>query len=299
MGSPDFAIPSLEKLHASSHEVVSVVSNIDKRRGRGRGTSPTPVKAKALELGLPVIEADRLDDPRFIQQLKECEADLFVVVAFRVLPRKVLDVPAKGSVNLHASLLPKYRGAAPIHWAVMNGEKVTGCSVFFLDDRVDTGAVIKQKKIEIGPNETTGEVYDRLKEIGAAVLVEAVGEIEEDSYSLTIQDDAEATPAPKLFASDCKVDFSKPAGEVHNKIRGLSPFPTAWGELDDLRFNMYRSRIGPDVDLSPGQMSLDNTDLLVGCGEGTVILDEVQIEGKRKMSGREFMNGYSGLGVIH
>lgn len=299
MGSPDFAVPSLEKLHASSHDVVSVVSNVDKRRGRGRRTSPTPVKAKAQELGLPVIEAEDLNDPHFIQQLQECDADLFVVVAFRVLPKSVLNIPAKGSVNLHASLLPKYRGAAPIHWAVMNGETTTGCSVFFLDERVDTGAVIRQKEIAIGPNDTTGDVYNRLKEIGAAVLTEAVGSIEENSYSTTIQDDAKATPAPKLFTEDCKVDFGKPAGEVHNKIRGLSPFPTAWGELNDLKFNMYRSRVGPDIDLSPGQLSMENTDLLVGCGTGTVILDEVQIEGKRKMSGRDFMNGYSGLGVIH
>ena len=300
MGSPEFSIPSLEKLHASSaHEIVAVVSNADKRRGRGGGTSPTPVKARAMELGLPVIEVENLDDDCFVEELESCRADLFVVVAFRILPRRVLNIPEKGSINLHASLLPKYRGAAPIHWAVMNGEEKTGCTVFFLNDRVDTGDILKQEDVSIGPDETTGEVYERLKETGSALLLEAVNEIEDENYSTYPQNDAEATPAPKLFTADCRVDFSMKAQQVHNKIRGLSPFPTAWGELDDLRFNMYRSRRGPDVSLKPGQLELVDDQLLVGCSGGTVILDEVQIEGKRKMSGKDFMNGYSGIGVVH
>lgn len=300
MGSPEFAIPSLEKLHVSQHDVVAVVSNIDKRRGRGRGTSPTPVKARALELDLPVIEVDRMSDPEFVSQLKKYNADLFVVVAFRVLPQEVLNLPPKGSVNLHASLLPKYRGAAPIHWAVMSGEEKTGCTIFFLDDRVDTGDIIKQREIRIGPNETTGEVYEQLMHEGSSVLLEAVDEIAEDRYTMAEQDDSKATPAPKLYSKDCRVDFNKLAQEIHNKIRGLSPFPTAWAELDDLRFNMYRSRIaGNDPGLKPGQLSLEGDDLMVGCGEGALILEEVQLEGKRKMRGRDFMNGYSGIGVVH
>lgn len=299
MGSPDFAIPSLEKLHASRHEIVSVVSNVDKRRGRGGGTSPTPVKAKAVELGLPVISVEDLKTETFAEQLRALEADLFVVVAFRILPKHLLEIPKKGSVNLHASLLPKYRGAAPIHWAVMNGEEKTGCTVFFLDEKVDTGSIIRQKESAIGENETTGDVYNRLMEAGSEVLLEAVNEIEEDSYTLKPQDDSKATPAPKLFTDDCKVDFRNSAREIHNKIRGLSPFPTAWAELDDLKFNMYRSRIASSEGLKPGQIGLHDGEMLAGTLDKDIVLEEVQIQGKRKMSGKDFMNGYSGTGIIH
>ena len=299
MGSPDFAIPSLEKLYESKHEVVSVVSNIDKRRGRGTDTSPTAVKAKALEYDLPVIGVENLNDESFAEQLKALEADLFVVVAFRILPKHILEIPEKGSVNLHASLLPKYRGAAPIHWAVINGEEKTGCSVFFLDEKVDTGSIIKQNETQIGPNETTGDVYNRLKKIGSEVLLESINEIEDGSYTLTPQDDSKATPAPKLFKEDCKIDFDNPARQIHNKIRGLSPFPTAWAELDDLKFNMYRSRVGSTNRLKPGQIGMQDDKMMAGTKDHDIILEEVQIQGKRKMSGKDFMNGYSGTGILH
>jgi methionyl-tRNA formyltransferase len=234
MGSPDFAIPSLEKLHQSEHEIVSVVSNVDKRRGRRSKPTPTVVKKKALELGLTVIEVEDLNDREFCKQLKDLNADLFVVVAFRILPPGILDLPAKGSINLHASLLPKYRGAAPIHWAIINGEKKTGCTIFFLNENVDAGKIIKQKETPIGPNETTGDLYDRLKEMGSELLLEAVKEIDKETYQTISQDHSKATPAPKLFTEDCKIDFKKSAQDVRNKIRGLSPFPGAWAELDDL-----------------------------------------------------------------
>lgn len=299
MGSPDFAIPSLEKLVESDHEIVSVVSNTDKRRGRGGGTSPTPVKAKALEFSLSVIGVEDLNNEHFAEQLKALEADLFVVVAFRILPKHILDIPRKGSVNLHASLLPKYRGAAPIHWAVMNGEETTGCSVFFLDEKIDTGSIIKQKETPIGPDETTGEVYDRLKIMGSDLLIESIQEIEDDSYTLVPQNDEEATPAPKLFTEDCKVDFNNTARHIHNKIRGLSPFPTAWAKLDGLKFNIYRSRISNGSFLKPGQIDFREDQMLAGSNDKDLILEQVQIEGKRKMRGKDFMNGYSGTGLIH
>lgn len=299
MGSPDFAIPSLEKLDASGHEIVSVVSNVDKRRGRGGDKSPTPVKARALELNLPVIGVENLKSETFSEQLKALKADLFVVVAFRILPGALLDIPEKGAINLHASLLPKYRGAAPIHWAIINDEEKTGCSIFFLDEKVDTGSILKQKETPIGPNETTGDVYNRLKEMGSELLLNAIDDIEEGSYTLKPQDDSEATPAPKLFKEDCKIDFNNPAKKVHNKIRGLSPFPTAWATLDDLKFNMYRSRISSTKRLRPGQIGIDDGEMIVGSNDYDLILDEVQIQGKRRMSGRDFMNGYSGTGIIH
>lgn len=299
MGSPDFAIPSLVKLHKSDHEIVSVVSNVDKRRGRRAKPSPTAVKKKALQLDLPVMEVEDLDDSNFCDQLEALKADLFVVVAFRILPPKILDLPPKGSINLHASLLPKYRGAAPIHWAIINGEKRTGCTVFFLDEQVDTGNIIKQKETNIGPDETTGDLYKRLKNMGSKLLVEAVNEIDGGTYQLKKQDHQKATPAPKLFTEDCKIDFSKPAQQIHNKIRGLSPFPTAWAVLDDQKFNMYRSQVGPSLDLAPGRLQMQGEDLVVGTKTGTVILKEVQLEGKKRMSGKDFMNGYNGSGMLH
>lgn len=299
MGSPDFAIPSLEKLHESSHEIVSVVSNVDKRRGRGSSPSPTPVKKKALELDLPVLEVEELDDPSFYDELQSLNADLFVIVAFRILPADLLELPKEGAINLHASLLPKYRGAAPIHWAIMNGEEKTGCTIFFLEEEVDTGKIIKQQETEIGPNETTGDIYKRLKNMGSSLLVEAVNDIDQSSYEVRPQNHEKATPAPKLFTEDCKIDFDLPAPEVHNKIRGLSPFPTAWSKLDGLKFNMYRSEVGPDKELSAGQMEMIGEELLVGCKSGTLILKEVQLQGKRRMSGKDFMNGYSGTGILH
>ena len=298
MGNPDFAVPSLERLFRSDHEIVSVVSNVDKRRGRRTKPAPTPVKAKALDLGLTVLEVKSFGDPAFYQQLKALQADLFVVVAFRILPPELLELPSKGAINLHASLLPKYRGAAPIHRAVMQGEQQTGCTVFFLNEQVDTGNIITRRAINIGINETTGDVYNRLKEMGSVLLVEAVDDLERGSYQATRQKHDEATPAPKLFTADCKIDFDRPARKVHDNIRGLSPFPTAWARLDDLKFNMYRSAAGPDIDLSPGELAMEAGQLLAGCRSGTVILEEVQLEGKRRMSGRDFMNCYQGPGKL-
>lgn len=299
MGSPEFAIPSLEKIHQSAeHTVKAVVSNVDKRRGRGSKTSPTPVKAKALELGLPVIEVDDLNSTEFAEKMKALKADLFVVVAFRILPVSILEIPNIGSVNLHASLLPKYRGAAPIHWAIMNGEKETGCTIFFLDEKVDTGNILLQKSMEIGENETTGELYGRLRDMGSELIVEALELIESGDYELKPQDDQKASPAPKLFRDDCHIDFDRPAFEVHNKIRGLSPFPTAWASLNGDKFNMYASEIGPELNLKPGELTEHQDNLLVGCGSGTVILKEVQLPGTKRMSGQEFIHGHTAKGTL-
>lgn len=298
MGSPDFAIPTLNRLYESQHKITAVVSNVDKRRGRGKKKSPTPVKARARELNLPVIEVENLRAPSFAKELKQLDADLFVVVAFRILPPDILEIPHKGSVNLHASLLPKYRGAAPIHWAIINGEKETGCTIFFLNEQVDAGTIIKQEKTPIGPNETTGDVYNRLKKLGSTLMVEAVNEIEQESYQPIEQDDEEACPAPKLFTDDCRIDFDQSAEKVHNKIRGLSPFPTAWAKLDGDKFNIYRSKLGPDISLSSGELKMEDDQLLAGCGDGSVELVEVQLQGKKRMSGKDFMNGYNGTGQL-
>ena len=299
MGSPDFAIPSLEKLYNSEHTISAVVSNVDKRRGRGAGTSPTEVKAKALELGIPVIEVENLRDEEFANQLKSLEPDLFVVVAFRVLPTSILEIPKIGSVNLHASLLPKYRGAAPIHWAVMNGEEKTGCTIFFLDEKVDTGNILLQREIEIGWEENTGQVYNRLMNIGSDALLEAVELIDLGEYELHAQDDSKATPAPKLFNEQTHVSFDVLADQVHNKIRGLSPFPTAWASLNGEKIKFYKAQTGPHANIDAGEILIKNDKLLVGCADSTIELLEIQLPGKKRMLVSDFLKGNTLEGTFH
>lgn len=293
MGSPDFAVPSLEKLHESPHEIITVVSGKDKRRSRRGKPEPTPVKKRAKDLGLKTLDAEKMKDPELGEELRKLNPDLFVVVAFKILPESLLRIPAIGSINLHASLLPKYRGAAPIHWAIINGEKETGCTVFFLDENVDTGQVIKQKKTAIGPSETTGDLYNRLKQEGADLIAECTDLIAGGEVVPTKQNHQKATPAPKLFRENTRIDFSKPAAEIHNLIRGLNPFPVAWCMYGKDKMNIYRSEIGPDLNLEPGEMKFDNNHLLAGTGSGTVRLEELQLPGRKKMSGAEFARGYS------
>lgn len=293
MGSPDFAIPSLEKIFNSNHTIQAVVSNVDKRRGRGSELAPTIVKAKALELGLPVIEVEDLKSEEFEKTLKELNPDLFVVVAFRILPKNILEIPRIGSINLHASLLPKYRGAAPIHWAVINGEVETGCTIFFLDEKVDTGNIILQKKIPIGDNDTTGDIYSKLMEEGSEQLLAAIDLIESDNYDLKKQEDSKATPAPKLFNENTRIDFTKTAGEVHNLIRGLNPFPVAWTTWDNKKVKIYKSKLGPEIKVAPSKLLEKEGKLLAGCREGTIEITELQLPGKKRMSSAEFINGYT------
>lgn len=292
MGSPDFAIPSLEKIHASDHTIQAVVSNPDKRRGRGSTPEPTVVKKRALELGLKTIDVQDVKSEKFHEAITELRPELLVVVAFRILPMSILEIPSIGSVNLHASLLPKYRGAAPIHWSIIKGEKETGCTVFFLNDNVDTGEIITQSRTKIGENETTGDLYNRLKETGTDLLLRAINQIAEGSVQTTKQDHKLATPAPKLFKENTRIDFTRPALEVHNLIRGLSPFPTAWCIYDGKKMNVYRSLTDGDMKLKPGELHFDDGKLLVGCGDKPVELKSVQLPGKRKMSGKDFANGY-------
>ncbi|MEO1023047.1 MAG: methionyl-tRNA formyltransferase [Bacteroidota bacterium] len=299
MGSPDFAIPSLHAIHQSKHTIVAVVSNVDKRRGRGTSTMPTPVKAAAQELNLPVIEVDDLKSDAFAQQLQQLNADLFVVVAFRILPVSVLQIPRIGSVNLHASLLPKYRGAAPIHWAIMNGEQETGCTIFFLDEKVDTGNIILQQKTTIDDDETTGELYARLSTLGSEALLTALDHIEDNTAVPIPQDDALASPAPKLFKEDAHLTFHQPAINVHNRIRGLSPFPTAWADWEGKPMKIYRSALGPIANVNPGDLFERNGRLLVGCVEGSVELLELQLPGKKRMTAQEFLNGYTPSGTLN
>lgn len=303
MGSPDFAVPSLEKLaSAGNHDIIAVVSGTDKKRGRGSALSPTPVKAKALELGIRVIEADSMKDSSLHQKLEGLNPDLFVVVAFKILPAEMLSIPSLGSVNLHASLLPKYRGAAPIHHAVMRGETETGCTIFKLDAGVDTGGIILQRSLDIGPDETTGSVYTRLMKAGSDALNEAINRIADGSATYTQQDDSKATPAPKLFDEHCVVDFSKPAAQVHNQIRGLSPFPAAYTLLDGKKLKLLSSSLISDDEKNDhfGKVveSNDGNTVMISCNPGTIALGDIRYEGKKQMPATDFFRGYQGERVL-
>ncbi len=292
MGSPNFAVPALEKLSASTHVIKSVVSNPDKRRGRGGMPVPTDVKKKAIEIGLPVIDAEDLHSAKLHQQLIELKPDLIVIVAFRILPKTILEIPTIGAINLHASLLPKYRGAAPIHWAIINGEKETGCTIFFLDEKVDTGELINQIKTDIGPYETTGELYDRLKIMGADLLLDSVNDIAMGNYIKQPQVDELASGAPKLFRENTRINFEKSAEDVHNFIRGLYPFPLAWCNYKKMKVDIHEAEPLFESDIPPGHLQLTGDKLLVGCGSGAVEIKKLQLPGKKRMTGTDFANSY-------
>lgn len=300
MGSPDFAVPSLSILYNSPHNIVSVVSGPDKRRGRGKEKSPTAVKKEAMRLGIPVIETDNLKSKDFIEALRLCEADLFVVVAFRILPPDVLQIPNIGSVNLHASLLPRYRGAAPIHHAVMNGETVTGCTVFFLDEKVDTGNILLQEKTVIRDDEDTGSVYQRLMVMGADLLLKSVDLIASGNYTLHQQKEIEASPAPKIYPEDCMIDFNTGKIQVFNKIRGLSPVPGAWAMLDGQRFRILEAKKAdlPAAEIRPAQIKIEDGKVYAGCSDGAIELREVQLQGKNPVKAVDFFRGYKGKSVL-
>lgn len=292
MGSPEFAIPSLEALHKSTHHVLAVVSNPDKRRGRRGKPVPTDVKKRAIELGIETIDAEDVKSDEFVSILKDLKPDLLVVVAFRILPSSVLAIPQMGSINLHASLLPKYRGAAPIHWAVIKGEKETGCTVFFLNENVDTGKMIRQMKIEIDPMENTGDVYNKLKVLGSEMLVDAVNDIANGSAEMIPQKDELATPAPKLFSENTKIDFNQTVEIVHNLIRGLNPFPIAWCLYKGEKMRIFESKPGRSKDEELGTLSEENGRLFVACANGLLELKQVQLPGTARLTGQDFINGY-------
>lgn len=293
MGSPDFAVPALERIYYSPHAIIAVVSNPDKRRGRRGKPVPTAVKKRALELNLPIVDTENVTSKEFQKKLSGLKPDLLVVVAFRILPPEVLDIPKEGSVNLHASLLPKYRGAAPIHWAIINGEKETGCTVFFLNEKVDSGQIILREKTEIGEMETTGDVYNRLKMMGAGLLLESLNRISEGDVELQDQDHSKASPAPKLFRDNTKIDFSRPANDVHNFIRGLSPFPKAWCEYEGKKLNIYRSKPVFDLPVRSGELLFIENRLFAGCKEGSVELLQLQLPGTKVLTGTEFASGFN------
>lgn len=287
MGSPAFAVPTLAALARSRHPVVSVVTGPDKRRGRGGERSPTAVKTAADELGLPVIETDTLHAAAIGASLAALAPDLIVVVAFKILPPELLSLPRIGSINAHASLLPKYRGAAPIHHAILHGETETGVTIFMLDRGIDTGGILLREKTPLGPDETTGDVYERLRHVAADAVLRAVDGLAAGTAAPVPQDEALATSAPKIHPDDGWLDLTQTATALRNRIRAFTPQPGAWVRLDGRKLRI----LGAETDPSP---HLTADPLQWQTGSGWLRPTLVQLEGRRVQTASEFRNGYVG-----
>ena len=311
MGTPEFAVASLDALVQAGYPIVGVVTAPDKPAGRGMQLTESAVKKYAKEKGLLILQPDKLKNPFFLEELRALRADLQVVVAFRMLPELVWNMPPQGTINVHGSLLPQYRGAAPINWAVINGEKQTGVTTFKLQHNIDTGNILLQEAFPIGDQETAGEVHDRMKEIGARLLVRTIRELEAGTLKeipqegpihhpgltdspMTIDPTGFLKHAPKIFTETGKIDWNKPVTEIYNLIRGLSPFPAAYTQLDSKLLKIYRAgkTIGAPT-VAPGQYSTDKKKFFrFACPDGEISLEEIQLEGKKKMRIDDFLRGY-------
>ena len=304
MGTPDFAVESLKIILENNYNVVGVITAPDKPAGRGQQLQQSAVKKYALEKGLTILQPDKLKDEAFLTQLKNLRADLQIVVAFRMLPEVVWNMPRLGSFNLHGSLLPQYRGAAPINWAVINGDTETGVTTFFLQHEIDTGKIIYQEKTPIDENETAGDIHDRLMIIGANLVLKTLQAIEKGEYPQTEQSQlvpstTEIKHAPKIFKDDCRIDWSKSLNDIHNKIRGLSPYPTAFTELVSPEGKVFSIKIftaHKEPALKNDALYTISTDsktyLKVSVKNGYIYIDELQMAGKKRMRVNEFLRGF-------
>lgn len=302
-GTPEFAVASLDRLVGAGVDVAAVVTAPDKPVGRGRRIAQSAVKEYAAARGLTVLQPEKLRDESFLEELHGLGADLFIVIAFRMLPESVWAMPPEGTFNLHASLLPRYRGAAPINWAVINGESETGVTTFFLKHEIDTGDIIESESVAIGPDECVGDVHDRLMELGAEMTLRTVRRIEEGNVTVSPQPEGEFVPAPKIFKEDCRLDWTEESGKIHNKVRGLSPYPTAWttftdsrdpGESHDLKIFKTRltDRQAPEGS-EPGDALCGKNALFAVTADGVIEILELQPAGKKRMDSGAFLRGYS------
>jgi len=293
MGTPDFAVPSLDILLDRGHEVVAVVTAPDRPAGRGKKLRPSPVKLAAEKHELRVLQPEKLRDPAFVQTLQELAPDLMVVVAFRMLPEVVWSIPQLGTFNLHASLLPDYRGAAPINWVLINGETRTGVTTFLIDRQIDTGNLLLSRAIDVPDTWTAGDLHDRLMVMGAELVAETVDGLGQRTLAPQPQDESQALhPAPKIFKDDCRIDWQQSTQAIHNFVRGLSPFPTAWTTLEGELFKVYRAEPGEgDATDAPGTLRVQDEQLLVATEDGWLRLLEVQVPGKKRMSADDYLRG--------
>lgn len=305
MGTPEFAVEPLKAILGAGINVVAVVTAPDKPAGRGQKISESAVKKFSVEHKLNILQPEKLKNPEFTTQIQLLKPDLIVVVAFRMLPESIWKIPKLGTFNLHASLLPHYRGAAPINWAVINGEAKTGLTTFLIDEQIDTGRVILQQEVEINPNETAGELHDRLMYLGGPLVVETIislasGRVEPKSQNSILLVQSQLKTAPKLFKETCRINWSKSAAEVHNFIRGLSPYPAAWTELisadgTTTPAKIYKSELinNEHINSDFGTVSTNgNSYMHIKCAAGTVAVNEIQIAGKRNLPIREFLMGF-------
>ena len=294
MGTPDFAVASLSALVEAGFDVVGVVTAADKPAGRGQKLQESAVKQYAIGKGIPVLQPLKLKDPEFINELQNLKAELQVVVAFRMLPEVVWDMPSKGTINLHASLLPQYRGAAPINHAIINGEKESGVTTFFLKHEIDTGDVISSESVSIADDETAGDLHDKLMQVGAGLLVKTVTAITNLDYEEQPQPDVEELKhAPKIFKEDCLIDWNKANQAVYNMIRGLSPYPTAFTKLNDKTLKVFKAEMEdkePGI-ASGGFLTDGKTFLKFATRDGFIKLLDIQYEGKKRMTIEEFLRG--------
>jgi methionyl-tRNA formyltransferase len=297
MGTPEFAVPALELLVKNNWNVVGVITAPDKPKGRGQKLIPSPVKEAALKHGLHILQPTNLKSPEFQDELRALKADLQIVVAFRMLPEAVWDMPPIGTFNLHASLLPNYRGAAPINWAIINGEKETGVTTFFLKHEIDTGSIIYQEKVAILPEDDLGSLYEKLMELGAKLVLKTVEAIAADEIVALPQDESKAMHhAPKIFKETGEIDWNSSAEGIHNLVRGLSPYPAAWTSLDDKNCKIFKTAVS-EKNLSKielGNYSSDGkTFLKFQTGDGSLEILELQLEGKKRMKISDFLRGYA------
>jgi len=294
MGTPVFAVPALHQLIKAGHDIVTVVTPPDRGRGRGQKLQPVPVKMAALEAGIPVLQPENLKDSAFRKELYNLKADCFIVVAFQILPPVIFEMPSLGTINLHASLLPKYRGAAPIQWALINGDSDTGVTTFFIERRVDTGAILLQEKICINPEDNAGSLHDRLSKTGAELLVKTAALIETKEIS-SIPQEGKITRAPKIEKHHCLINWSKPAIDIFNLIRGLTPFPGAAAAWKGKRIKISRTkiRVTPvDIVREIGEIvEIGSDTITVQTGQGFLDIYELQLQGKKKMSTADFLRG--------
>jgi methionyl-tRNA formyltransferase len=297
MGTPEFAVSSLQRLLDHSCEVVAVITAPDRPSGRGQKLTESPVKQCARAHGIPVLQPEKLKNPEFLATLRSLNADLQVVVAFRMLPEVVWAMPRRGTFNLHASLLPDYRGAAPINWAIMQGETETGVTTFFIEKEIDTGKIIFQEKEVITPDDTAGTLYERLMQRGAQLVLRTVQAIAAGSYPQIPQPAVrEGKDAPKLFRETCEVDWNRPAAEIRNFVRGLSPYPAAWTTLNGLICKLFTvSVVGAETnpDGAPGDHRTDHkTFLHFRASDAWVAVESIQVEGKKRMKVEELLRGF-------
>ncbi|MCP9754403.1 methionyl-tRNA formyltransferase [Lacihabitans sp. CCS-44] len=302
MGTPDFAVATLQRLVENGFEVVAVITAPDKPVGRGQKMSESPVKKYAVLQGIPVLQPEKLKNKAFLEELATYQADLQVVVAFRMLPESVWAMPKMGTINLHGSLLPQYRGAAPINWAVINGETITGVTTFFIEKEIDTGNIIFSENIEIKATDTAGDLHDRMMWIGGDLMVKTVKAIQSGVYPSLKQDfSQELKPAPKIFKETCKIDWQKDAKTIYNFVRGLSPYPAAWTTLDGKVLKIFETEIVSEelpelLDNLKFEHFILKTDhkkhLLIQTSNGYLAIKSLQLEGKKRMTTEEFLRGY-------